>query len=140
MNENVIKVTVNMEQQEVAQILSKYDLLAVPVVNKHEQLMGVITIDDAIDVIEEEATEDLYKISVTSDIDSVGGVMQAVKQRLPWLIILLFGDLLAGSVISGFEESLQAVLALAFYTSPDGYGWEYWYPGSDSSCKGSGYW
>lgn len=83
MNENVIKVTVNMEQQEVAQILSKYDLLAVPVVNKHEQLMGVITIDDAIDVIEEEATEDLYKISVTSDIDSVGGVMQAVKQRLP---------------------------------------------------------
>ena len=115
MNENVIKVTVNMEQQEVARLLSKYDLLALPVVNKHEQLVGVITIDDALDIIEEEATEDIYKISVTSDIESAGGVLQAVKQRLPWLIILLFGDLLAGSVISGFEESLQAVVALAFF-------------------------
>src|SRR5690606_2391264 len=115
MNENVIKVTINMEQQEVARLLSKYDLLALPVVNKHEQLVGVITIDDALDIIEEEATEDIYKISVTSDIDRAGGVFQAVKQRLPWLFILLFGDLLAGSVISGFEESLQAVLALAFF-------------------------
>lgn len=115
MNENVIKVTVNTEQQEVARLLSKYDLLALPVVNKHDQLLGVITIDDALDIIEEEATEDIYKISVTSDIESAGGVLQAVKQRLPWLIILLFGDLLAGSVISGFEESLQAVVALAFF-------------------------
>ena len=101
-----LKVHCNMEQQEVARLLSKYDLLALPVVNKHEQLVGVITIDDALDIIEEEATEDIYKISVTSDIDRAGGVFQAVKkkkrQRLPWLFILLFGDLLAGSVISGF--------------------------------------
>jgi magnesium transporter len=115
MNENVIKVNINLDQEKVASVLSKYDLLAVPVLNKHKQLMGIVTVDDALDVIEEEATEDIYKMSATSDIDEIGGVWQGVKKRIPWLLILLIGDLLSGSVISGFEHSLQAVVALAFF-------------------------
>lgn len=116
MNKNVIKVHLNMDQEEVANILSKYDLLAVPVVNKQEILMGIITVDDAIDVIEEEATEDMYKMNITSDIYEVkGGIIKAIKKRLPWLLILLIGDLLSGSVIRGFEASLQAVVTLAIF-------------------------
>jgi len=114
MTENVIKVEINMDQEEVARILAKYDLLAVPVVNKKNQLMGIITVDDAIDVIEDEATEDIYKMAATAYIDR-GGLLQAVKKRLPWLIILLVGDLLSGSVIKGFEVSLQTIVALAFF-------------------------
>ncbi len=116
MNENVINVSVNMDQEEVAGILSKYDLLAVPVINKQGKLVGIITVDDAIDVLEEEATEDIYKMNITADIyDIRGGIVQAVKKRLPWLLILLIGDLLSGSVIQGFEASLQAIVALAIF-------------------------
>lgn len=115
MTENVIKARTNQDQEEVAHILSKYDLLAVPVVNKRDQLMGIITVDDAIDVIEEEATEDIYKMAATSNIYEHEGIMTAVKKRIPWLFILLIGDLLSGTVIKGFEDSLQAVVALAIF-------------------------
>lgn len=115
MNENVIKVNINMDQEEVAKTLSKYDLLAVPVVNKHNQLMGIVTVDDALDVIEEEATEDIYKMSATADITEIDSVVQGVKKRIPWLMLLLFVGMISGSVINSFEQSLQAVVALAFF-------------------------
>ncbi len=114
MTENVIKVDINLDQEEVAHLFAKYDLLAVPVVNKRDQLMGIITVDDAIDVIEDEATEDIYKMAATADIHA-GGLLGAVKKRIPWLLILLVGDLLSGSVIKGFEASLHAIVALAFF-------------------------
>lgn len=113
MTENVIKVGINLDQEEVAHVFAKYDLLAIPVVNKRNQLMGIITVDDAIDVIEDEATEDIYKMAATGDIH--GGLLAAVKKRIPWLLILLVGDLLSGSVIKNFEDSLQVVVALAFF-------------------------
>jgi magnesium transporter len=116
MTDDVIKVGINKDQEEVANILSKYDLLAVPVVNKQGQLMGIVTVDDVIDVIEDEATEDFYKLAATSNVYNVeGGVLAVVKKRLPWLLILLVGDLISGSVIQGFEASLQAIVALAFF-------------------------
>lgn len=114
MTSKVIKVGVNDDQEEVAHLLAKYDLLAIPVVNKQNQLMGIITVDDAIDVIEDEATEDIYKMAATADIHD-GGLIKAVKKRIPWLLILLVGDLLSGSVIKGFESSLQTIVALAFF-------------------------
>jgi magnesium transporter len=114
MTENVISVEIDMDQEEVAHIFAKYDLLAVPVVNKNNQLMGIITVDDAIDVIEDEATEDIYKMAATADIHG-GRLLESVKKRLPWLLILLVGDLLSGSVIRNFEHSLEAIVALAFF-------------------------
>lgn len=114
MTENVIKVGIEVDQEEVAHLFSKYDLLALPVVNKRNQLMGIITVDDAIDVIEEEATEDIYKMAATSDIPE-GDLLAAFKKRIPWLLILLVGDLLSGSVIKNFEESLSMIVALAFF-------------------------
>lgn len=114
MTEHVIKVEIDLDQEEVAHIFAKYDLLAVPVVNKKNQLMGIITVDDAIDVIEDEATEDIYKMAATADIDT-GRLLASIKKRLPWLLLLLVGDLLSGSVIKSFEESLQTIVALAFF-------------------------
>ncbi|WP_035571020.1 magnesium transporter [Halonatronum saccharophilum] len=118
MQPNVIKVNLKMDQEDVASIISKYDLLAIPVVSEKNQLLGVITVDDIIDVIEEEATEDMYKMAGTSEVE-VGihgkGIVHGAMKRLPWLIILLFASLLSGGVIGGFEEELESVVALAFF-------------------------
>ncbi|ACL70000.1 magnesium transporter [Halothermothrix orenii] len=116
MNNNVIKVSVNLDREEVAHIFAKYDLLALPVVNNKNQLMGIITVDDVIDVIEEEATEDIYKMAATADINvERNGLLSGVKKRIPWLLILLVGDLMSGTVIRNFETPLQQVVALAFF-------------------------
>ena len=118
MHRKVIKALVNMDQEEVANQMSKYDLLAIPVVNQHDQLLGIITVDDALDVIEEEATEDIYKMAATSEFEITAaeeGIISGVLKRLPWLIILLFASMLSGTVIGTFSESLSEVVALAFF-------------------------
>ena len=116
MSEDVIKVPVDMDQEEVAEVLNKYDLLAVPVINNKNQLVGIITVDDILEVMEDEATEDIYKMAATTDVyDVKGGLLSIVKKRIPWLLILLVGDLLSGSVIQKFEASLQAIVALAIF-------------------------
>ncbi|RCW45380.1 magnesium transporter [Halanaerobium sp. MA284_MarDTE_T2] len=116
MNKRAIKVNIAADQEEAARIISKYDLLAVPVVNDHNQLLGIITVDDIIDILEEETTEDLFKISgATNAYDIRGNFMEAVKKRIPWLFILLIGDLLSGTVIHRFEASLESIVALAIF-------------------------
>ena len=118
MHRKVIKVEVNVDQEEVANQMSKYDLLAIPVVNQHNQLLGVITVDDALDVIEEEATEDIYKMAATSEFEITAaeeGILSGVFKRLPWLLILLFASMLSGTVIGTFSASLSEVVALAFF-------------------------
>jgi len=116
---NVISVPVDMDQEEVARLVSRYDLLAVPVVDEDQRLLGVITVDDIIDVIEEEATEDIYRLTGTGDVESVdileASVFSIVRKRLPWLIVCLLGGLLSGSVIGAFEHTLQAVVVLAVF-------------------------
>ncbi|MFW6006447.1 MAG: magnesium transporter [Halanaerobiales bacterium] len=116
MTEQVIKVEVNRDQEEIARILAKYDLLAVPVINSKNQLVGIITVDDAMDVIEDEATEDIYKLGASTDVyETEQGALVAVKKRIPWLIFLLFASLMASSVIQRFEASLKSVVALVFF-------------------------
>jgi magnesium transporter len=119
MQPDVIKVELNLDQEEAAAIISKYDLLAAPVVNKKEQLLGIITVDDIIDVIEEEATEDIYKLGATAteaEPEVVeGSTVQRGLKRLPWLIILLFASMLSGSVIGGFTEAISSLVALTFF-------------------------
>ncbi|MGM0472008.1 MAG: magnesium transporter, partial [Bacillota bacterium] len=118
MNTKVITVEVNQDQEEVAQIIAKYDLLAVPVVNQQGLLLGIITVDDIIDIIEQEATEDMYKMAGTSELnlaDEKPEVISGLIKRLPWLVILLFGNLLSGNVIQGFEKTLESVVALSFF-------------------------
>ncbi len=119
MLKNVISVPVDMDQEEVARLVSRYDLLAVPVVDEEQRLLGIITVDDIIDVIEEEATEDIYRLTGTGEVESVdlleASVYSIVRKRLPWLIISLFGGLLSGSVIGTFEATLQSIVILAVF-------------------------
>ena len=122
MNQHVIAVHENADQEEVARIVSKYDFLVVPVIDEDNTLKGIITIDDVIDVIEEEATEDILKFAGSSDLEdfedddsSLKRVVYAVRSRLPWLIITIFGGLLSASVISKFSGALSANATLALF-------------------------
>ena len=114
MEDNVISVEPEADQEDVARLVSKYDLHAIPVVNKRKGMLGIITVDDIIDVIEEENTEDMLKmggVSKEEDVDST--VLESVKLRLPWLLINLVTAFLASSVVSLFEDTISQVVALA---------------------------
>lgn len=112
----LIRVLVNTDREEVARVVAKYDFLAVPVVNDQEELLGIVTVDDVLDVIEEEATEDYLRLaSVHQERYLELNVVQRARRRLPWLMALLFGAVLAGSVVQFYEDTLAGVVALAFF-------------------------
>lgn len=112
----VVSVHVDADQEEVAQTIERYDFIAVPVVNDQNVLLGIITVDDAIDVMIREANEDIEKLSASGkDIDFNTKALTASFRRLPWLILLLFIGLVSGSIISGFEDTLEQVVALIFF-------------------------
>lgn len=116
MYERVISVSVSEDQEEVAQTIQKYDFLAIPVVNEENILLGIITVDDIIDVVIQEADEDIQKLSAAGksiDFDTKAGV--AAYRRLPWLILLLFIGVVSGSIISTYEDILTKVVALSFF-------------------------
>lgn len=119
MRKNVVSVPADMDQEEVARLVSKYDLLAVPVTDERERLLGIVTVDDILDVLEEEATEDIYRRVGAGELENVDLVTASVPiilgRRLPWLIITLIGGLFVGSVIGAFEETLMQVTTLAIF-------------------------
>jgi magnesium transporter len=105
-----------MDQEEVAGLMRKYDLESVPVVNAKNKLLGRITVDDILDVIREEAEEDIQAMSGISDtVDEYDSVIKLTKARLPWLLIGIVGGLLGAGFIGFFEEGLNKVTALAFF-------------------------
>ncbi|MCH3914664.1 MAG: magnesium transporter [Acidaminococcaceae bacterium] len=114
MEDNVISVEPETDQEEVARLVSKYDLHAIPVVNKRKGLLGIITVDDIIDVIEEENTEDMLKLGGVSKEENVDSTLwDSIKMRLPWLLINLLTAFLAAATVSLFEDTIQQVVALA---------------------------
>lgn len=116
MYSRVISVFAYEDQEEVAGVIERYDFLAIPVVEKNNELLGIVTVDDIIDVVIKEANEDIEKLSASGksiDFDTKAHV--AAYRRLPWLILLLFIGLVSGTIISGFEETLSKVVALAFF-------------------------
>lgn len=116
MYENVVSVPVTMDQEEVAYIIDKYDFLAVPVVDENNVLLGIVTVDDVLDVLKEEATEDIGQLSAIHNMDELEvSAIQSAKRRLPWLLLLLIVDLLSGNIISYFENTLQQVVILAAF-------------------------
>lgn len=116
MSEKVVKVSVAKDQEEIAQMFRDYDLLALPVVDFQDHLLGIITVDDILDVMEEEATEDYSKFAGISEADSSNdSPFRAAKKRLPWLIILLFLGMFTASLIGQFEETLDQVAVLAIF-------------------------
>ncbi len=112
----VVSVLVDADQEDVAQIIERYDFIAVPVVDDKNTLLGIITVDDAIDVVIREANEDIGRLSAAGkDIDFNTKAFTASIRRLPWLILLLFIGLVSGNIISRFEDTLSQVVALIFF-------------------------
>lgn len=115
-NKDFVYVKANLDQEEVAKLISQYNLTAIPVVDDHMKLLGRITVDDIIDVIEEESTEDILKISGVSEDEELSGTwLAAVKSRLPWLIINLGTAYLAASIIRQFDNTIGQLTIISAY-------------------------
>ncbi len=119
METKLIKVSKNDDVEIVAEMMSKYDLIAIPVVDEEGHILGIVAVDDIIDVMEKEATEDMYRIAGTSELKfgSIEDVhpFQIVRSRLPWLLLCLLGGLISSMVVSRFEATLTTIVVLAAF-------------------------
>lgn len=118
METNVKFVRTHTDQEEAARILSKYDFLAVPVVDAEERLVGIVTVDDAMDVMQEEATEDMERMAAMAPSDKPYmkvSVFENWKKRAPWLLFLMISATFTGSIITSFEDALAANLVLSSF-------------------------
>ena len=115
-NDRIVSVSVGEDQEEVARKIKDYNFLALPVVDFQNHLLGIITVDDVMDVMEEEASDDYSKLAAVSDMDTIDrNPLSAARKRLPWLIILLFLGMMTASLIGRFEETLNKVAILAVF-------------------------
>ncbi len=116
MKPDVISVTTEIDQEEVARVMERYDLVSLPVVDADGVLVGRITIDDIVDVIREEAEEDIqHLVGITGDEEPTDSVLRITRGRLPWLLLGMLGAVFAGAVIGSFEEELKAMPVLAAF-------------------------
>lgn len=115
MQKNVISVTTQEDQEEVAQTFAKYDCIALPVVDSEERLVGIVTVDDAIDILQSEATEDIDKMAAVTPSDRPYlklSTFAIYKSRIPWLLILMISATFTGSIITHYESALSSYLVL----------------------------
>jgi magnesium transporter len=116
MSTDVISVRADADQEEAANLMKRYDLLALPVVNDIGQLLGVITYDDSFDIIADEATEDIYRLGgIAQETPTDLPIGEAVKKRLPWLVVNLGMALISAAVLSMFETTISQMAALAAF-------------------------
>ena len=118
MEENVISVHTLDDQEEVARIFSDYDFLALPVVDNEQRIVGIVTIDDAIDVIQEEATEDIEKMAAVLPSDKPymrTGVFGIYRKRVPWLLVLMLSATFTSTIISSFDSVLAQIIILSSF-------------------------
>ncbi|HEX9880334.1 MAG TPA: magnesium transporter [Candidatus Binatia bacterium] len=111
-----VHAEVSMDQEEAARLVSKYDLLALPIVDQEWRLVGIVTVDDVIDIIDQESTEDMYRMAGLEGEDRVfTPVGRSVRLRLPWTLLNLLTATLAASVVGFFQNTLQELIALAIF-------------------------
>lgn len=118
METNIIYVNTLEDQETAAQNFERYDFLALPVVDNENRLVGIITVDDAIDVIQEEATEDIEKMAAITPTDKPymkTGVFETYKKRIPWLLLLMISATFTGGIISSFEDALSSCVVLTAF-------------------------
>ena len=118
MDRNVISCKTGDDKVEVAQTLNKYDFLALPVVDNEDRLVGIVTIDDAIDVLTEDATEDMEIMAAITPIEKTylrTGIFETWKQRIPWLLLLMLSSTFTQKIITAAEDALSACVALTAF-------------------------
>ncbi len=118
MNTNVISINTMTDQEEAARIFQKYGFTAMPVVDNESRMVGIITIDDVVDILEEEATEDIEKMAAIVPSDKPYpkvGIFETYKNRMPWLLFLMVSATFTGNIITKFEDALSVEVALTAY-------------------------
>ncbi len=117
MEDDVISVSIDEDVEGVADKISHYDFLAIPVIDRNERLVGIVTVDDILDVVEEEATEDIYHLAAAGKpVDYLNtGIFKIARERILWLFILVLTGFVAGAVMQSFQSQLSAVIALVFF-------------------------
>jgi magnesium transporter len=116
MEEDLIYVTPEVDQEEVAKLMEKYDLVSIPVVDESKKMLGRITIDDVVDVIQDEASEDLQKVAgLSEEQESSDSIFRISRIRLPWLIIALVMEVVAAKLLQSFEESIVNLVFATFF-------------------------
>ena len=118
MNENVISIGTMLDQEEVADMFQRYDFTAMPVVDNENRMVGIITIDDVMDIMEEEATEDIEKMAAIVPSDKPymkTGILETFKKRIPWLLLLMVSATFTGQIISHFEDALSTYAVLTMF-------------------------
>ncbi len=118
MESSIISATTIDDRELAASLISKYDLLALPIVDKENRLVGIVTVDDALDVIEEAATEDIEMMAAISPTDKPylkTGVFETWRKRIPWLIFLLVSSMITGGIITYYEDALGAMVVLTAF-------------------------
>ena len=118
MHENVIAIHTLMDQEEVARQFKKYDFTSMPVVDNENRLVGIITVDDIVDIMEEEATEDIEKMAAIVPSDKPymkTGIFETFKKRIPWLLLLMVSATFTGQIIGRYEDALSACAVLTMF-------------------------
>jgi len=118
MTDNVISVKTLTDQEEVARIVMKYDFTVVPVVDSENRMVGIVTVDDVVDIIEQEATEDIEKVAAITPTDKAymrTGVLETFWKRIPWLMFLMLSAAFTGSIITSFESALAKQVVLTAF-------------------------
>lgn len=118
MDTHVIKVVTSEDQEEVVEMMNKYDLLSIPVVDSEDRLVGIITVDDVMDVMEEEATEDFEKMAAMLPSEKPylkTSVFQLAKNRIPWLLILMLSSTITGGILVKYENAFSAIPLLVSF-------------------------
>lgn len=118
MHENVISLHTMMDQEEVARQFKKYDFTSMPVVDNEERLVGIITVDDVVDILEEETTEDIEKMAAIVPSDKPymrTTVIESWKKRIPWLLLLMISATFTGRIIASFEDALSRYVVLTAF-------------------------
>jgi magnesium transporter len=115
MNQEVVSVAAETDQEECARLMERYDLKNLPVVDENRRLLGVILVDDLVDVLADEATEDMYRMARIGRERLFGPLQTSIRRRLPWLFLNLGTAILAALVISLFESTIAKVVALAVF-------------------------
>jgi len=114
--EDLMFVNPEMDQEEVAKIMNKYDLVAIPVVDEHRRMLGRITFDDIQDVIQDEASEDIQKIAgLTEEEEFSYSTFRISRNRLPWLFVSLAGELISAVVLASFQVSIENIIIASFF-------------------------
>lgn len=118
MVKDVISVNADLDQEEIVKLVQDHDFIALPVVDNNRRLLGIVTEDDVLDIMEEETTEDFHKMASIGKLNLnllEAGPLLMLQKRVPWLLVLVFMNIFSGAGIAYFEDTIEAVIALVFF-------------------------